>query len=173
MELLAHLKESVDETSMNNPAVTNLASETKKLDEAVKSQIRYSRLNNLEIHGIPFNKNEDVIDLVCAVSDKFGISVKGYHIDAAHRLNKRKSAIKPIIVKFVNRWKKEDLYESRKKKKVYASDLGFDSPLRIYLNENLTQEKGLLSMEARTFFKNKECHVSSFAGNVYVEKKIV
>lgn len=27
-------------------------------------------------------------------------------------------------------------------------------------------------MEARTFFKDKECYVSSFAGNVYIEKKM-
>ncbi|XP_052129407.1 uncharacterized protein LOC127750851 [Frankliniella occidentalis] len=134
----------------------------------------YSRRNNLEIHGIPFQAGEDVIDLVIKVASEIEVELNPDQIDVAHRLpTKSKAKPPPIICKFVNRWKKEAIMKARINKVITAKNLGFESSdLRVFINENLTPEKRILAMETRRFFNNKGCTVWTSNGNIIVAKKL-
>lgn len=142
--------------------------------ETAAFNAEYSRKNNIELHGIPWDANEDVYSLVCSVADAVNVSLDIDHIDIAHRLKTRSSTKPPpIIVKFVTRWKKDEIMKARINKKIMAKDIGFqDSPLRIFINENLTPAKRILAMHARKHFIEKGCTVWTNNGNIFVAKRM-
>jgi len=62
---------------------------------------------------------------------------------------------------------------SKLSKNFMAKDLGFTtSPLRIYINENLTPGKRKLAMKVRMSFKNHGCSVWTRNCKIYVAKKV-
>lgn len=73
----------------------------------VESQLhelqQYTRSNNLEIHGIPVTKEEDVYAIIKDVAKSLKINHNETEIDIAHRIPTGKGKVQPIIVRFVNR----------------------------------------------------------------------
>lgn len=131
----------------------------------------YSRRNNLELHGIPQTKEEDVYEIVGRLGAFLKIDLNTDFIDVAHRIPAGSNRIKPIIVKFTNRWKKEEVLTERIGKKILASDIGFKSEQRIFINENLTPEKRKLAMDTRRFFKDKKCNTWTQNGAIIVARR--
>lgn len=133
----------------------------------------YNRRNCLEIHGIPEETNEDLMDIVTSLGKHLGLTIDINHMDALpHRLPAR-YGIRPIIVRFVNRWRRDVFMNSKKGKKPSTSDLGFEGDKQpIYINDNLTPEKKYLAMKTRMKFKNSECQVWTMSsGKIFVAKK--
>lgn len=134
----------------------------------------YSRRNNLEIHGIPYVKGENVYHIVEELGKILEVELDDSFIDAAHRL-RTKSTIKPppIIVRLVNRWKKEDIMKARMKKVITAEELGYkNSPLRVFINENLSPNKRYLAMLTRRYFNGKGCSTWTNNGTIMVARKV-
>lgn len=161
----------------------DLAKNSKELEE-VKAQQNsnnattthlsdYSRRNNLEIHGYPESKTEDLKEVFVNLSKRLGLNpaIKTDNIDAIHRLPSKLSP-KPIIVKFTNRWIRDKLWHAKSKQTILASELGFpDSTARVYINENLSPPKRYLAMRTRLEFKSKTCSVWTDKGRIFVSKK--
>ncbi|XP_046686134.1 uncharacterized protein LOC124371822, partial [Homalodisca vitripennis] len=125
------------------------------LEARIEEQEQYSRRNTVEIHGIPQEKNEDVVSVVKEVGKALDFNISNTMIDACHRLGKRSEPNSPppgIVLKFVSRLDKEELLRKRRVKSNFSTrhmNLEMDKP--VYINESLTPMKRKLMAEARKF----------------------
>jgi len=122
-----------------------------KLEISAEATEQYLRRNNVEIHGIPNLQSEDVYQIVEQVSTALGTDITKANIDVAHRLKSRSPNLpEAILVKFTQRWLKEDLIERSKKKRITTEDLGIPGPKRnIYLSPHLSPNQKILHRRAR------------------------
>jgi len=85
---------------------------------------QYSRTQNLEIQGIPVSDNENNAETeskVLTVLKKIDENISHDDIDIAHRLGKSKANKTPsIIVRFVSRRTRNNIYKERRKLKSNA-----------------------------------------------------
>ncbi|XP_046671034.1 uncharacterized protein LOC124361041 [Homalodisca vitripennis] len=119
---------------------------------------QYSRLNTIEINGIPENENENVFSLVQQVGNSLNIQVKEEMVDVCDRLG-GKCGERPrgIVAKFTRRTVKEEFLQKRRvKRNLNTSDIGFPSPASvIYVNESLTPIRRRIFNEVRSIKKEK------------------
>lgn len=79
-------KESVKTINTLEVDVSSLKAENKSLKLEIEALQQYSRLNNVEITGVPEKLNENVISIVKAIGDVLGAPVCASDIDAIHRV---------------------------------------------------------------------------------------
>lgn len=186
-KVVTKLKDSID---FNTKIIEDLRSELCKRDQAITDlqqqlhrinadfqeevdQINhYSRRNNIEIHGIPELPQENIYSLLHNIGKTLDCEVQQHDIDIAHRIpSTNKSLPRPIIVKFLNRWKKNEIMVAKKNKKMLTSSLGFstlDQP--IFINDHLTPKtKGILR-RAKELRNKGFKFVWSRDGKVFVRK---
>lgn len=137
---------------------------------AVKSQLslsqqneitrdQWSRLNNIEIKGVPMKKNENLYELVDKIGTSINYRVSKNQINYVSRIpthssNKEKS----IVVSFLNRYVKEDFVASaRLIKSLSPIDLGFASEQnqRIFVNDHLSPEYKKLLTKTKQVARDK------------------
>ncbi|XP_078000068.1 uncharacterized protein LOC144452789 [Glandiceps talaboti] len=106
---------------------------------------QYTRRNNLEIHGIPEQPDEDTDSIVTKVANTVGVRITSSDIDISHRLPSRSHqehiTPAPIIVRFTRRTICNNIYAARKRLKNKSTkdiNIGNHSDNRIYINENLS-----------------------------------
>ena len=107
---------------------------------------QYTRKFNIEVHGIPECKGENLREIITKVGQKISVDISDDDIDIVHRLYRKPPAKKPIIVRFTSYKKKREFYKGRFNLKdtnlsgIFGSVLS-DSEARIFINENLTQRR--------------------------------
>ncbi|CAF1659680.1 unnamed protein product, partial [Didymodactylos carnosus] len=133
----------------------------------VKSQIndheQYGKRKDILIYGIPFKKDENVIDIVVELGKSLGISLSKSDLYAVHRLPpSRKTTDKTkqaIIVGFLRISDRNQFYSGRKKCR------GSDLYKNVFINEHLTNFNNKLYMYACTKLDRKSVYTRN--GNVY------
>lgn len=144
-------KKSIEDNSRK--LETDMKVEMQKIKEEIEDLKAYQRQNNLQIFGIPENKEEDLYKIMVDIGALLNISLKYRDIDVIHRLPASKAGDpKPILVRFVNRWMKEKiLIEKRKAKNLFLKNLDFDDQNNgaIYINEHLTLSNQAIFKRAR------------------------
>lgn len=142
-----------------------------KVSETLQYLQEYGRRNTIELHGIPQDEGENLFEIIKDIGKVLNVNVTDNHIDATHRLNYA-SGVNPVIVKFANRWVCDMIKSSRRKKKIFANNIGFeDSQSRIYINVSLTKATSYLAMKTRKEFKRRNCAVWVDDGaNIWVKK---
>ncbi|XP_031338839.1 uncharacterized protein LOC116167585 [Photinus pyralis] len=132
----------------------NLKEKVKSQEEKIDELEQYSRVNCVEINGIPESKNEDVLNIVKSVGTALEINVSDGDVDACHRLGtKQEGRIRGIIVKFVRRATKEEFLRKRKiKRNLNTSDIGSTNyPADVvYINESLSPVRRKVLAAARS-----------------------
>ena len=94
------------------------------------SREQYGRRENLEIHGVPLSINEDSKKIIPKVAKRMNVQLGSCDISTAHRLfnytdrtffpskeknqRREKSHPPPIIMRFANRDKRNEIYSERK-----------------------------------------------------------
>lgn len=135
----------------------SLRAKVKVLEQQVDDADQYSRINCLEINGVPESNQEDVSEVIKTIGSVLGVEVNAGDIDACHRLGpKSEGRRRGIIVKFVRRQIKEEMLRKRKvKRNLNTSDIGMASgPAEIvYMNESLSQARRKVLNAARLFKK--------------------
>ncbi|XP_039299286.1 uncharacterized protein LOC120355058 [Nilaparvata lugens] len=130
-----------------------------QLDDAEQ----YSRVNCLEINGIPEINNENVVETVKTIAKSLDVALTEESINACHRLgNKQDGRKRGIIDKFTRRFVKEELLQRRKVKRNFnTSDIGLSSGPAdtININESLTQNRRKILNAAREERKELCIHV--------------
>lgn len=103
---------------------------------------QYSRVNCVDIDGVPFTKGENLTSVIQAVCKAVKFNIAPEMIDAAHRLGRGTSSRPPgIILKFVRRSDKDELIRLAKVKPGFAaSDAGFVSENRIYIRHSMSPD---------------------------------
>lgn len=156
-ERIDQLLKIVEELRAENSTLRKtLAQAEERIDEAEQ----YSRRNAVEIHGVPYRKGEDVLNIVKVVGRALDYPVEDVMVDACHRLRSRDGSDRPpgIIVKMVRRIDAEGLLHKRRVKRNFNShDLGMtDRPAEVvYVSESLTAARRRLLNAARQAKREK------------------
>lgn len=140
------LKKENEEIRSKN---VHLSCEVRDLREKVRHLEQYSRINNIEINGVPATKEESVFDLLRDVGASIGVEVQECDISAAHRVPSfRRDRDPALIVQFTNRRMRDEwISKYRQKKSLTASEINQRfSNQRVFINDHLTPDnKQLLS----------------------------
>lgn len=165
----------VKELSECKSEIHDLKKENTELLIRMNDTEQYSRKNNIEIHGVPETDNEDLDKVIIKIADCFGFSVTSQDIEVAHRLgknNNKTTTSPPIVAKFFSRKIKDKFVEGKKvKKTLLATDLGFTTSGKIFVNEHLTKvNKNLfwLTRKAKVDLNYKFAWVKG--GKIYLRK---
>lgn len=125
--------------------ISGLKKENEMLHREISDLQQYSRVNCLELHNYPVEKNEDLVGVVKSVGSALGHPISEQLIDNCHRLPSRKGDSKSppaIIIKFTRRIDKEELLRKRRIKRDFSTrHLGLASDIPLYLNESLAPER--------------------------------
>ena len=85
-----------------------------RVECALHETQKYLRRDCLEINGVPISSYANPNQLVKQVGSLAGVEIDDRHIAAAHKLPDSKNVKNRLIVKFIQRDKKEELYKNRK-----------------------------------------------------------
>lgn len=126
-------KETQEET------LTRIVEDVKYTTSGLQQLEEYSRKENVIIRGLDMKNDESEEELMQKVEKlarSLGVDLQEVHVSTLHRLpTQSTSAPPPVIVRLVNRWKKEQLIRASKEKRLKG----------IYISHQLTPEKfGLL-----------------------------
>ena len=104
-----------------------------------------------------------------------GFEIGDHHIAAAHKLPDSKNVKNRLIVKFIQRHKREELYKNRKNrvgKNVSHLPSTEDGNGKIFVNESLTSYRKRLFGRKREYKrKNKAKYICGQARQYYAESK--
>ncbi|XP_039297538.1 uncharacterized protein LOC120354435 [Nilaparvata lugens] len=109
---------------------------------------QYSRINNIEVAGIPVTNNEDVYRIMECVAKALQVTYSGTDISIAHRIPVTKNAKHPsIIACFLSRSTRDSWLSAGRKHRLTAKKVDAALPDgNVFINEHLTpQNKYILS----------------------------
>ena len=119
-----------------------------RIDCSLDETQQYLRRDCLEITGVPITSHDNPKLLVKEIGTLIGAEIDDSHIAAAHRLPDSKNVKNRLIVKFLQRDKREEVYKKRKHlvgKSVHQlpsirAEIGesVSRDNKIYINESLT-----------------------------------
>lgn len=144
------------------------------LEQRLDEVEQYSRSNSVEIHGIPQEKNEDVLSIVKEVGVALDLNINNSMVDTCHRLRRNPNGNNPpgIIVKFVRRLDKEEFLQKRRVKRTLSTrHINRPDDRPIYINESLSPSRRRLLAKAKTVQREKQykyCWVRN--GRIFLRK---
>ncbi|KAH7981044.1 hypothetical protein HPB49_021086 [Dermacentor silvarum] len=108
---------------------------------------QYSRLNNIEIKGVPATQGENCLAVVQAIGDRIGCPIVESDIDAVHRVPAEDTN---IIARFCSRVKRSEFAAKARKARLTTSAIGFaqSSNKPIFINDHLTPDNKRLFAQA-------------------------
>lgn len=162
-------KEDYAELKKENNTLTE---KLMKAEARISELEQYSRLNNVEIKGLPATVRERAHDMAIKIAEAIEVPLDLAEIDIAHSVPTKKENEVNIIVRFMSRSKRNVFLAAAKKLKLSTSKIGFEGPdQRVYVNEHLTPEnKRLLGA---TISRKKQVswkHVWTRNGAVFARK---
>lgn len=140
--------------------IGNLKTSIELMESDNHSREQWARRSNVEIYGIPEQKGENLFSIIQNVVSKteFKLDVNT-DIDFVTRVaakNNEPKRSKPIIVRFLSRWKKDEFLAQVRKLKLKCCDLGYASKNNfIYFNDHLTSFNKSLLLSAKKIAKEK------------------
>ena len=145
-----------------------------RIECAIDEVQQYSRRDCLEITGIPILPEENPKQLIKEIGTLIDVNVEDANLAAAHRLPDTKNVKHRLIVKFVHRDKREEMYKKRRNligKKISnlpsvqaAMGLAATSSNNIHINESLTGYRKQL-FGCINYFKRKNNHKYLWTAN--------
>ncbi|XP_077508097.1 uncharacterized protein LOC144119310 [Amblyomma americanum] len=83
---------------------TNTGQEVQELRQELNSLEQYTRRQNLEIHGLKHDSNEDLLGKLNALENELKLPLLSEHeLDGLHRLPEKKGKSPAVLVRFVSR----------------------------------------------------------------------
>lgn len=166
-EIMSKLKK-LESRIISTESLTNKIS---SMNEELENVEAYLRRNNLEIFGIPEKKEEDLYEVVCKMTTALNVQLKREDIDIVHRLPTRNQEInKPIVLKLVNRWKRQEILNEKKKKRLNLGDIGFNDKGMLFINEHLTPQAKALYKRARDMRNKGFMYAWVKEGKIFLRK---
>ncbi|XP_052119921.1 uncharacterized protein LOC127748836 [Frankliniella occidentalis] len=121
--------------------------EKEKVIEELKIRMReaeqYARNRNIEISGVEFIKEENLITVMENLAEQLQIRFKENEIDVIHRVPSRYNGTRPpkIIVQFTTRKERDFWLKHKKYASVFSNDItNGQSVSQVYLDKHLTAE---------------------------------
>ncbi|PZC74933.1 hypothetical protein B5X24_HaOG207012 [Helicoverpa armigera] len=140
------LEDEIESMKKTKEAVVTLQDRIAKLERLQSENEQRSRMNNIEIKGVPMSKDEDLFAIMAKIGEAIDFNVQKEQINYIARVPTRNDKVnKNIICSVHNSYLKNDFITAAKKhKKLHAGDLGFQGSTRVYINDHLTLENKLL-----------------------------
>lgn len=171
-ELSKENKEIIQTCEQLKHRNAELTTAVSQLEDEVHSLQQQSRLENIEIVGIPATNGEDLYNVLNSVAQAIGIDFKPYDISATHRVpNSRKTT--SIVVKFVSRKVKMDwITAAKKKRSLKISDITPNlKEGDVFINDHLSPYYKVLLGLAKSLKKdNKLAYVWVREGKILIRE---
>ncbi|CAG9818127.1 unnamed protein product [Phaedon cochleariae] len=137
----------------------NLMRHVRTLNKRVNDLEQISRMNNIEIQGVPEKKNEDIFKIIETVHQNLNVQFSPDLIDSAHRVKSfAPNRPKNIVIKYISRKVKDDILAATKIKKMSSPNrlLSIEGVSKdLYISEHLSPENKTLYKKTRDFAKAK------------------
>lgn len=135
----------------------SLKDENELLSKRLSALEQYSRLNNVEIKGVPATQGENCLAVVQAIGDRIGCPIAESDIDAVHRVPAKKDT--NISAHFCSRVKRSEFAAKARKARLTTSAIGFaqSSNKPIFINDHLTPDNKRLFVRALELKRGKGC----------------
>ncbi|XP_049886801.1 uncharacterized protein LOC126381350 [Pectinophora gossypiella] len=151
---LQSLKERLLVVERARDDATKLEDRISRIEADVNERNQWTRLNNIEIKGVPIKERENLLEIVSKLGAKIMYPVAKQNINFVTRVLSQNNKSKPIIVSFVNRYFKEDFVAAaRQFKKLYPCDIGLQGLSQIFVNDHLTVQNKMLLTDAKKIAK--------------------
>ncbi|CAN7942880.1 unnamed protein product [Ixodes pacificus] len=134
--------------------VRSQATEISRIQAEQNDSEQYSRLPNLELHGLPYSSDENLSTYIAELVSKLSID-HSFHpsdIQEIHRLSAKRDGIPPVLVRFSSVKMKETWMAKRGTLRLLSQK---ESHLKLFFNDNLTSANKELFWLARTGAKEK------------------
>lgn len=181
-----HLKKSVAHILEENEQLTKTCKNQAKEIETMKERLskaedllddmhQYQRKYNLELHGIPEAKGENLESVVEELAQEIDVEdFEESDIDIVHRLPSKLKP-RPIIIKFKCYDDKKSFYDARWKLRNFCNDddgSKINGAKKIYINENLTAQRRQLFNEVRKRVKQYGWHsATTLDGKIFIKRE--
>lgn len=153
---LTNVENRVTNLEKLQDTVHSLQNEVSKAKLELSAQEQRSRLNNIEIKGVPIKKDENLFSIVEAIGKKVNYVVPKTQINYISRVPMHNSKEKLIIVSFINRYIKEDFIGAARTEKLTTTDMGFSGPSnRVFINDHLNADQKKLLTLTKATVQNK------------------
>lgn len=157
---LTLLKEKVQRFDVMEKEIKMLKIALQDLKTENNTRDQWSRMNNIEIVGIPERDGENLTAITCKIAASLGITMQPSDVQFAHRVTPRsQNAPKPKIV--IAKLSRMDIKDNiiaavRLKRGITTKDIGFQGEeRRIFINYHLSRENKQLLQKAKEFAKSK------------------
>lgn len=119
----------------------NLKTENDALRKRVADLEQYTRLNNVEIRGVPTTQGEDCSAIVVSIGNQAKCPISASDLDIVHRVP-AKSGQCNIIARFCSRARKNEFVKMARKARLDTRSLHFpgESSTPVYVNEHLSPD---------------------------------
>ncbi|KAJ8714669.1 hypothetical protein PYW07_002894 [Mythimna separata] len=141
------LESEVDCLKKTKDQMAALHDRCSKIEDLHRETEQRSRLNNLEIKGVPVTNSENLFEIIGKIGNIIGCNIPKEQINFIARVPMRNNdQNKNIICSVHSRYLKNDFVAAAKKLKssLTASKLGLQSDSVIYVNDHLTFENKVL-----------------------------
>ncbi|XP_038219562.1 uncharacterized protein LOC119837857 [Zerene cesonia] len=153
---VAGLSAEVEMLTKSKDEVISLRSQLEKLNEAHQDNEQRSRLNNIEIKGVPTSNSENLFEIVSRIGSLLDLDIPKQQINYIARVPMRSDPRnKSIICSLHNRYMKENFVAAAKKRKITASELGCTGDSSIFVNDHLTLANKTLLNKTKILAKEK------------------
>jgi hypothetical protein len=131
-------------------------------DAGIETQKRkqWARRSNIEIFGIPERKGENLMKILEDISKRANSSLDpasdvDFVTRVAPKQGNNNKKIKPIVVRFLARWRKDEFLAAVKRLRLKCSDIGISGDFFIHFNDHLTSSNKGLLQRAKSICKER------------------
>lgn len=142
------------------------------LEEYIRDGEQRSRMNNIEIKGVPVSNSENLFSIISKIGAHIKCVVPQDQINYIARIPMRNDKQnKSIVVALHGRYLKDNFVAAAKKCTTTAVDIGLQGSQRIYVNDHLTLDNKILLNKTKTLAKDRGFAYTWVKGcRIYVRK---
>lgn len=169
---ICNIEKEIQTLLKTKDEVQQLQQRMEKLEGLVRDGERRSRMNNIEIKGVPTTQSENLFQIFAKLGEHIKCPIPKEQINYIARIPMRNDKVnKTIIVSVHNRYTKEDFVAAARKCTIVPADLHLSGNNRIFVNDHLTREDKLLLNKVKTLAKEKDFAYTWVKGcKIYVRK---
>lgn len=155
---ISDLEYKMAETTNMRSSLDSSANEIATLRKELAAKDQWTRLNNIEVKGVPLKSGENLFSVTEALTKAVGYTFSKSQINYIARVPVHNAKDKSIVINFINRYVKEEfIAAARKKKHLVAADIGFSgNTQRVFVNDHLTPEYKNLLTKTKSVAKEKD-----------------
>lgn len=154
---VSSLEQEIEAMKKTREEISVLQGRVVKLENQLCESDQRSRMNNIEIKGVPMTNDENLFTLMAKIGDVINCHIPKEHINYIARVPMRNDKQnKNIICSVHNSYMKNDFIAAAKKHKTLKTgDLGLRGENRIYVNDHLTFENKILLNKTKARAKER------------------